>query len=336
MDMKWYPCSYSGGTENRTVTFTQAEKRENIKSGEKHKTLFGKIARYFADLKTVAFTGSYSDLAGKPSSMPASDVHAWAKAASKPSYNWSEINNKPSAYPPAPHTHADYAPKANPVFTGILRSGRMVVSDNAEDGFNIAATTNTNMPCLRYRQFSNEFQVVPSTGNGTYGSLGTSDMKFANLYAKNVYNSSGMITSSDRDVKENFMEISSGFAKDIINGLSPVSFLYKDGTSGRRHYGLVAQDVEALLARLGINTKDFAPLIKDYPEKEIKNEGGSVRLEKDYTQKPYYSLRYEGFTGIIIKYIQCLEEENRQSREKAESLKKRVGALENIIKQRAV
>lgn len=76
--MKWYPSHYSGGgTENRTVTFDPAEKRENIKSGEKHKTIFGKVARYFADLKTVAFTGNYSDLAGKPSVFPpSSHTHA--------------------------------------------------------------------------------------------------------------------------------------------------------------------------------------------------------------------------------------------------------------------
>ncbi|MCI8748985.1 MAG: hypothetical protein HFH67_14180 [Lachnospiraceae bacterium] len=105
--MEWYPCNYSEyGTENKTVTFIQAEQRENIKSRENHKTLFGKIARWFADLKTVAFTGSYSDLTGKPSSMPASDVHAWAKAASKPSYNWGEIGSKPSTFQPSSHTHA--------------------------------------------------------------------------------------------------------------------------------------------------------------------------------------------------------------------------------------
>ncbi len=104
--MKWYPSHYSGGgTENKTVTFDPAEKRENIKSGEKHKTIFGKIARWFADLKTVAFTGNYSDLSGKPSSLPASDVPAWAKAANKPSYNWSEIGSKPSAFTPASHKH---------------------------------------------------------------------------------------------------------------------------------------------------------------------------------------------------------------------------------------
>lgn len=41
----------------------------------------------------------------KPSAMPASDVLAWAKAANKPAYSWTEITNKPLTYPPASHKH---------------------------------------------------------------------------------------------------------------------------------------------------------------------------------------------------------------------------------------
>ena len=50
----------------RTPTFTQASTRANIVSGESQGTLFGKISKWFADLKTVAFTGSYNDLSDKP------------------------------------------------------------------------------------------------------------------------------------------------------------------------------------------------------------------------------------------------------------------------------
>lgn len=48
------------------VEFTQASSRTNISSGEKLKIIFGKIAKFFADLKTVAFTGNYNDLTNKP------------------------------------------------------------------------------------------------------------------------------------------------------------------------------------------------------------------------------------------------------------------------------
>lgn len=40
-----------------------------------------------------------------PSSLPASDVYAWAKAATKPGYAWSEISGKPSTFTPSGHTH---------------------------------------------------------------------------------------------------------------------------------------------------------------------------------------------------------------------------------------
>ena len=39
-------------------------------------------------------------------SRPASDVYSWVKASSKPSYNWNEINNKPSTFTPSGHNHS--------------------------------------------------------------------------------------------------------------------------------------------------------------------------------------------------------------------------------------
>ena len=73
------PATYlkqNGDASNTTVKFTQASDRANIMSGEGLKTIFGKIKKWLADLKTVAFTGAYSDLSGAPSSLPASGGHA--------------------------------------------------------------------------------------------------------------------------------------------------------------------------------------------------------------------------------------------------------------------
>ena len=56
----------TGDASNTTVTFSAASARENVKTGEKLSVIVGKIAKWFADLKTVAFTGSYDDLANKP------------------------------------------------------------------------------------------------------------------------------------------------------------------------------------------------------------------------------------------------------------------------------
>lgn len=71
--------------------FTVAGKRENIASKEKMPKILGKIAKWFSDLKIVAFSGSYNDLSNKPTSLPASDVSAWAKASTKPMYTKAEV-----------------------------------------------------------------------------------------------------------------------------------------------------------------------------------------------------------------------------------------------------
>ena len=47
----------------------------------------------------------WSIIRNKPTSMPASDVPAWAKAATKPSYAWNEITGKPNEFNPAAHSH---------------------------------------------------------------------------------------------------------------------------------------------------------------------------------------------------------------------------------------
>ena len=62
-------------TANRTVAFTAAEARANVATGESLATLWGKVAKFFTDLKSVAFSGAYADLTGAPTSM-APTAHA--------------------------------------------------------------------------------------------------------------------------------------------------------------------------------------------------------------------------------------------------------------------
>ena len=54
-------------TNDQTPTFTKASTRKNIASGEKLSVILGKVQKFFNDLKTVAFSGSFSDLSNKPS-----------------------------------------------------------------------------------------------------------------------------------------------------------------------------------------------------------------------------------------------------------------------------
>ena len=51
---------------NTTVAFASAETRVLPNTGESLAIIIGKIIKYLADLKTVAFTGNYADLINKP------------------------------------------------------------------------------------------------------------------------------------------------------------------------------------------------------------------------------------------------------------------------------
>ena len=56
----------TGDASNVTTKFSQATTRANLSTGEKLSVSLGKIMKYFADLKAVAFSGNYADLSNKP------------------------------------------------------------------------------------------------------------------------------------------------------------------------------------------------------------------------------------------------------------------------------
>lgn len=56
----------TGDASEVNAIFSQPESRSNIASGEKLSVIFGKIQRFFEDIKTVAFTGKFSDLSDAP------------------------------------------------------------------------------------------------------------------------------------------------------------------------------------------------------------------------------------------------------------------------------
>lgn len=94
-------------TNDQTPTFAQASARTNITSGEKLSVIFGKIMKWFADLKTIAFTGSYNDLSNKPT-IPAS---VRVKGNAETSYHTGDVNLTPANIGAAPSSHTHDAGK---------------------------------------------------------------------------------------------------------------------------------------------------------------------------------------------------------------------------------
>lgn len=125
---------------------------------------------------------------------------------------------------------------------------------------------------------------LTSSENGVY-SCGDSSHKWSALYA-----SSSTIVTSDakykKDVNYNLDAYNSFF-----DNLSPCSYAFTDGSSGRTHIGMIAQDVERELLSAGFSTQQFAGFVKD------RDEDGS----------DFYALRYEEFIALCIDQIQKLK-----------------------------
>lgn len=103
----------------------------------------------------------WADVSGAPASLPASDVYPWAKAASKPSYVWSEIGSRPtklsqftndlipawalSANKPT-YTAAEVGALAlsGGVLAGdVYLGGGLAIRDNTASHFNVIGLLNT-------------------------------------------------------------------------------------------------------------------------------------------------------------------------------------------------
>lgn len=213
------------------------------------------------------------------------------------------------------------------------------VSTDANYSFYLGCTESA--PKLLMRSFTNVFQLFPDKNysDSWQTHIGHSSYRFGAGFFTDVYNSSGVITTSDRNKKHDIKEISDEFSEKVVDGLIPSSFKFNDGSSGRTHFGIIAQDLEKLLESLGISNTDFAPLVKEYPDKEVEIENPDYdendensqkyikKLEKDYDAEPIYNVRYEEFIMILVKYCQGLKKKDLELEQRMSELEEKVNKL---------
>ena len=131
-----------------------------------------------------------------------------------------------------------------------------------------------------------------------------------------AYLGSSPIVTSDAREKHDIEALDTEKAAAFVAALKPAAYKYNDGTSGRTHWGLIAQDVEEAMEACGISDLEFAGLIKAKKTEDEQDKAGAGETET-YS----YSLRYEEFIAPLIALAQ------RQEKQIA-ALEKRLEKLE--------
>lgn len=117
-------------------------------------------------------------------------------------------------------------------------------------------------------------------------SLGNSSNAWTNVYAD-----TGPWSGSDRNEKTDISYDNDTYL-EIFDKLQPATYKRIDGTSGRTHFGFIAQDVEEAIHDAGMTTQDYACIAK---------------FEKEDSEGYGYALRYEEFIALAVLKIKKLE-----------------------------
>lgn len=298
-----------GDTAENTTAFTAAPARENLKSGESHATLFGKIVKWFSDLKEVAFTGKIP---------------------------WSDVTGKPSTYAPSSHTHDERyytESEVDSIYSGIMQNlisgdenvttklskniangdatldNRITAVANALKGYlplsggtltgslDIASgkyihgthTNGTILDILGLNKNNNCHVGNDTTPTFLHGAGYQLDISGAficpnvsnqmscgtkNKLWTTVFSKTGAINTSDRTKKHNIIDLTEAYEQLFLK-LKPKSFIFNDGD--RVHIGAISQDVEDAMQELGIEPRQFAGFCKDirYEYTEYNEEDGT-------------------------------------------------------------
>ena len=182
----------------------------------------------------------------------------------------------------------------------------------------------------------NHVRTYESNGVGMNGtiSLGSGNYRFSQLYV-----TSSSISTSDKNYKDDIKSLTDKHLQFFMK-LQPVSFLFKDGTSGRTHVGFIAQDVEQAMSECGLTDLDFAGFCKDQKVDSKLVDGEEVNepiLDDNGNPEYIYSLRYEEFIALntyaiqkLWNHVETLEKENIETKNQIKSMQQDIAELKKI------
>lgn len=198
----------------------------------------------------------------------------------------------------------------------IYVDNNVVIIRKTTDTSTLSCTVSTNEQghCV----LTNNYGTIVAVMNNSFGvpskDDGKVDLGRSNARWKDIYTSTAPIESSDKNLKSKINTLNEKYEQFFMK-LVPVSFLFKDGDSGRTHIGFISQDVENAMFECGLTDLDFAGFCKDVKQEKYLDENGNESYKDviDENGNPVYiySLRYEEFIPLNTYMLQkCVNKIN--------------------------
>ena len=287
--------------------------------------------KWFADLKTVAWSGKYTDLTDKPTALKNPNALTLQMGGSNEQvYDGSEaktFNVTPADIGALGATEKAVSAKAADAASGyafyMSHTNKNAGIEAQTKGVRLSWGTDYSYKLFFGQDptYGDALCLHPSS-SGTYA-LGNSTARWASIYSTN-----GTIQTSDATRKE---QITALGEKQLafFEKLRPVSYKLKSGfddaeNHDRLHYGFIAQEVEQAMAECDISAMEFGGLCKDKEVVLAKtlNEDGTESVASKEAGTDIYSLRYQEFIALNTAAIQALKQEVTALRAELNTMKK--------------
>jgi hypothetical protein len=205
--------------------------------------------------------------------------------------------------------------------TGIYGKGKNEgIYGYSPDGFGVDGYSNNG--------FGGTFESVTGTALRASTWSGT----YAAVFNGSTY-SSGSYTGSDKNIKRNIQEV--GNAMSIINKLKPKYYEFKDDGNYAslhlpkgKHYGLLAQEVEAVLPDLVKESVHEIRTDKPRTTPNLSADGKSGLPATNREPIESMNIKAVNYTELIPIMIKAMQEQQQENN----ALKERITKLEAALK----
>jgi hypothetical protein len=242
-DKSLWALKYRGDGSALTETFTAASSRANIATGESHATLFGKIAKWFGDLKALAFKDkvSDSDISGTISDSHIASAKTWNGKADKSTtvstVAWDSTNKK-------------LTKTINGATTDVVAASTLKTAMDLDKVANKTITVTSSSVSDGSTTFNK--YTHPTTAGNKHIPSGGGTGKFL------AWSADGTATWADNPASGKAESTHTHSASDITSGTLPIS---KGGTGETTARGIVSNTIQSGLSVGDSNLTDNTDII---------------------------------------------------------------------------